>query len=424
MQIDPKDIQNQYLAKNPGARVVVEAEPTVPGLTAPTDFQEYPYTRVEMPPVEDPFRATPFFPEQTQAETAPPPPPPPPPAAPLPEPAVDPRQVRVDNWQELPPIPRPEGVPNVTEVFLRRVQSLGVERTAFVTKRPVTTVQRWIEKKTSPTLSDLQAFLDQPEQEEWRVNRACLHLDAEKGVGALWSEKPKLPVAVMICSNRNVSKPVMMSMLATVKNDDVQVFYSDQPILIHSRNELAKRLLDSANQYGLFWDDDIFPPFGNPHMFRTITQSQRITERQASFNSLHRLLSHRKDIVGAVYASRKKNGPLTIQPDLAPKNLQDREISDKIRKGQAGNELIEVDWLATGYVLIHRRVFETILSQGLATWDRDFPTFFNPVNNEGEDFAFCLRARKAGFKHFIDPALEVGHIGRQVFLAEDSRRLP
>jgi hypothetical protein len=329
-------------------------------------------------------------------------------------------EMRVANAPDMRLV-RPDGVPNVKEVFLRRARDLGVPRVSKVTGRPPALVQRWLNEQAVPNVDDLQKFLDQPMEAEWKVNRACLHIDTERGDGTLWANKPKLAVAVLMASNRDLPKPVAMSLGYYLKNSDLQWFYADQAILVHARNELAKRFLDSANVYSLWWDDDIFPPFENPGMFRNVAQPTRLENHQAAFNALDRLLSHQKDIVSATYASRRKNGPLTMQPDLAPKNIHDREVADSVRQGRATG-IVEVDWVALGFVLIHRRVFETILQKGLAPEDRGFSTFFNPIGNTGEDFSFCQRARQAGFKMWQDLSLEVGHVGRQIFLPADSKR--
>jgi hypothetical protein len=38
----------------------------------------------------------------------------------------------------------------------------------------------------------------------------------------------------------------------------------------------------------------------------------------------------------------------------------------------------------------------------------------------GEDFAFCERARRCGFKVIADTRIRLGHIGRQTYQWEDA----
>ena len=42
---------------------------------------------------------------------------------------------------------------------------------------------------------------------------------------------------------------------------------------------------------------------------------------------------------------------------------------------------------------------------------KEGPVWFSPLANVGEDCAFCMRARKYGYKIFIDPSIEFGHMG-------------
>lgn len=68
------------------------------------------------------------------------------------------------------------------------------------------------------------------------------------------------------------------------------------------------------------------------------------------------------------------------------------------------NELTEIAGCGFGAVLMRTECVYTIASKSGATW-------FSPLANVGEDCAFCMRAREAGYKIYLDPTIEFGHMG-------------
>ena len=96
---------------------------------------------------------------------------------------------------------------------------------------------------------------------------------------------------------------------------------------------------------------------------------------------------------------------------------------------------VEVKYLATGFMAVHRRVFEKLAETTPISALKDknhFYTFYQPMLYEdddigqtielSEDWAFCQRAKDAGFKCYIDPAIRLGHIGSYTFTLEDMLR--
>lgn len=101
--------------------------------------------------------------------------------------------------------------------------------------------------------------------------------------------------------------------------------------------------------------------------------------------------------------------------------------------------LHEVEYLAGGFMAISRKVFEGIRDfHGLELLhghevteedDRSYWDFFSAREvwhessqgriHEQEDWAFCGRAKEAGFKSWLDPSIRLGHIGQYVYTVED-----
>lgn len=130
------------------------------------------------------------------------------------------------------------------------------------------------------------------------------------------------------------------------------------------------------------------------------------------------------DIVGGVYVCRaKKTWPASFYLD------------GDVVVHAFDHTPVEVKYLATGFLAVHRRVFETLAETTPVAAPSDakhFYTFYQPMlyadDDIGEaielseDWAFCQRAKDAGFKCYIDPAIRLGHIGTYVYTLEDMLR--
>jgi cellulose synthase/poly-beta-1,6-N-acetylglucosamine synthase-like glycosyltransferase len=147
-------------------------------------------------------------------------------------------------------------------------------------------------------------------------------------------------------------------------------------IVAAARNNGVERAQEMACDYMLFLDSDmIFPR-----------------------STLHRLLIHGKDIVGAIYTKR-----------VPPYSLLGTALESKPTSDEQG--LTEMKRVPTGCLLIRMKVFETLSKP-----------YFRFITDEasgeiiGEDYVFCDRAREAGFRIWCDTklSLEVAHIGQQI----------
>ena len=132
----------------------------------------------------------------------------------------------------------------------------------------------------------------------------------------------------------------------------------------------------------------------------------------------------RYGMIGAVYMTRN----IATQPALM---LPESPVTFG-----PGREPVEAPYISTGFTATHRRVFER-LAKDLPLchrgWnDRGIDTSFYPFylpmvvpnDSEGhwylsEDWAFCERAKQAGFSCWIDPSIRLGHIGSYQYHLED-----
>lgn len=124
---------------------------------------------------------------------------------------------------------------------------------------------------------------------------------------------------------------------------------------------------------------------------------------------LARLVSHKVDVVGGMYAV---------------KQLEDRWIMTGL-EGEATDDrgLLSVREIGTGFLLISRRCLEKLRADNpdityRCDGDPAAPTKwdffkFGVVDNRylSEDYYFCLLARRAGFKVYADTEVRLQHIG-------------
>ena len=143
---------------------------------------------------------------------------------------------------------------------------------------------------------------------------------------------------------------------------------------------------------------------------------------------LMKLLIEDKDIIGGYYPC--KTFPLVNASE------------PKARKGfEETDTLIETTYIATGFMLVKRQVCETMYEKympelkfyyGSETHkDRRYVDLFAPFIDKNkndlyltEDYAFCERARKLGFKTWMSKRVKLGHVmGSWVFSEEAEKQM-
>lgn len=225
----------------------------------------------------------------------------------------------------------------------------------------------------------------------------------------------------------------------------------DDAFVVHSRNSIADYFLKSDNEWLLSIDDDMVVPFGHAEWFRTFTGWSEFPEKFAALNSLDRLMSHGKTLVGATYFGRHWHGVPVFGEGNNP------TVAAEIRKGPV-DECRPTRWVGTGCLLVHRTVFEDIekkfpnlargadkkrgqwftssehvamdairrtremLATGPMTGEKSVKALEMLIGAEsdarakaslgqGEDVTFCKRAFEAGHQPYVDFGLVCGHIG-------------
>jgi hypothetical protein len=180
-------------------------------------------------------------------------------------------------------------------------------------------------------------------------------------------------------------------------------------MIYHSRNKIAQKFLETDAKWLLMIDDDIIPCIGRPNWMKsTVPSARNMNDAPLQRHALQRLIGANKTLIGGAYFGRQEGAPLMCS---------DRSLEPKARAYQ--DEVAPVDWVATGCMLVHRKVFQDIeekypeLKSPIPNGEFDY---FHPINSAtGEDVSFCRRAKEAGHQPYIDLGLPVFHVGYKVY---------
>lgn len=202
-----------------------------------------------------------------------------------------------------------------------------------------------------------------------------------KMVGSVVSMNATLPKVVICFPSGDMVHADFALSLAGLCNStpplETPIVNNKSSIVAIARNNGVKEAQRLAADFILFLDSDMIFP-------RT---------------TLHRLLVHCKDVVGATYTKR-----------VPPYPVLGAALHSEPTCDEQG--LTEMKHLPTGCLLIRMAVFEAL--------SRPYFRFLNDEKTGaivGEDYVFCDRAREAGFRIWCDTSLsqEIAHIGQQTF---------
>ena len=149
-----------------------------------------------------------------------------------------------------------------------------------------------------------------------------------------------------------------------------------------ARNAACTDALQNGFQWLMFLDDDVVAP---PDTFARLSQSNH-------------------DIVSGLYYRRQEPiCPVAMTMDADGK-------STWVTQWNPPNSIVEVDLVGAGCLLIHRRVLERVQSPWF-TWEIGRDDVPKTRSAMSEDFAFCMKAKQAGFKVHLDTSIRCEHVG-------------
>jgi hypothetical protein len=316
--------------------------------------------------------------------------------------------------------------------ILDHIHELGGEKSEAAQKfynRSEQAMKMWLKNPGSITLESINRFLDKkPGIVEPLIEQLEPHFALHDNGNGVQSLPTRGQTDCLVCAPvlGQPTLPFLWVLLYLAKKYQLGFDIQSDTVIHRSRNMLAKRFLESGATWSLWLDSDMAAPIANADWFRWITASTTVTNEACNFDVLSRLLGHGKAIVGGVYTSRRYQGQLVMQPEIRPRNQEDRLLCNDLRKGFRRG-MVEVDWIGFGCAMVHRQVFLEIQNRfpQLAPQAEFAPwRYFQPEGDEGEDEAFCQRARQCAVPIWLDTDLVCGHIGNMCFLPEHSAPRP
>ena len=169
------------------------------------------------------------------------------------------------------------------------------------------------------------------------------------------------------------------------KEGETAIAFQMGSLIYMAREELAKKAIKFEADYVLWLDSDmVFEPDTFSRLFKTMKD-------------------HNASIVSGVYYRR--NPP--YKPVLFKTFELDEQGAPKTTEfNDLPNDVFTCDGIGFGCVLMSVSVLMDVVSK--------FGTMFTPIQNVGEDIAFCYRAKQCGYEIYVDPTLELGHVGHYV----------
>jgi GT2 family glycosyltransferase len=183
----------------------------------------------------------------------------------------------------------------------------------------------------------------------------------------------------------------------TLGRHEIQCMTITNTLIHNARNEIAAAAVERGDDYLFFVDSDCVLPL------------TKITKDGIEYTvtALQRLVDHNKDICAGMYF-QKRYPHLPVIYEMNKKGTFD------IITDYPENTLMEVGGVGMGVCLIKTSVLQKLGKNPF----EPFPPTPGCMAINGEDLAFCKRAKARGFKIYVDTGLQAAHCTER-FITED-----
>lgn len=185
-------------------------------------------------------------------------------------------------------------------------------------------------------------------------------------------------------STGKIPTRTVISLLQTVERGKVEPMIVSGSLVYDARDTIARFAVENDYDYILYADSDMV----------------------FSADDLKRLLAHNVGICSGLYVTRDGRNENVVYKKIITRRRfpyrQPKLIADNETSGFAS-----VLACGFGFCLIKVSVVKCMLKY--------YKSLFEPKWGVGEDISFCIRARRLGYKTFIDRDVKLGHVGEVVY---------
>ena len=180
-----------------------------------------------------------------------------------------------------------------------------------------------------------------------------------------------------------VPMPFCKSLATLQKVGDCTLMMECGSLIYSSRDHLAKQAIKYEADYVFWLDSDmVFEPDTLARMMKTLDEHPEI------------------DILSGLYFRRVAPYTPVVFDQM---DIDDEEKAYFTEFKEIPDGLFPVGACGFGCVLMRAEVFLDIQAR--------FERMFAPMAGNGEDIAFCWRARQCGLSIWCDPSIKLGHVG-------------
>lgn len=302
---------------------------------------------------------------------------------------------------------------NLVELVEQRINEIGKKKAAKYFGVTESVITNWLAGKTKIPAEKAQILLNDVNEDPSVLTR-----DPLEPTGLLWEGK-KLIIGFPCYKATNPDTMYSIVSMLAKHHGKVGLDMEIGTLITQARNTIATRFMKSKAEWLLFLDDDMLFPCGNAAVLNG-RWNGRLPEMFANTDVITKLISHGKPLVGGLYFGRDPQGVAQYGEAF------EHEHENDYAHNAPYNELRPVKWFGGGCMLIHRSVFEAIQEKfpetNYTASGRTYGFFTSITPDQGEDVAFCLRAKEAGFQPHVDMSLICGHIGNMAFWHHNTKR--